>query len=166
IHRPTCAQLLQPAQAALLAGMISSPGAYDPTVNRDAATTRRQVTLKDMLGQGYISQVQYQQALTDPLPTANDIQQPAEPTAAPYFTSWLRPQILSAMGLGHGVPASVAEYRAFYGGLKIHTTLDLSLQQAADQAVEQILPYGPGQPTASLVAIDNHSGEVRAMVGG
>jgi penicillin-binding protein 1A len=70
------------------------------------------------------------------------------------------------MGLGRGVPASVANYRAFYGGLKIHTTLDLSLQQAADQAVQQILPYGPGQPTASLVAIDNHSGEVRAMVGG
>jgi penicillin-binding protein 1A len=164
--RPACAQLLQPAQAALLAGMISSPGAFDPIANPGPAKARRDLALKDMLEQGYVNQVQYQQALAEPLPTASDIQQPAEPSAAPYFTSWLRPQILRAMGEGHGVPQSVAEYRAFYGGLKIHTTLDLSLQQAADQAVQQILPYGPSQPTASLVAIDNHSGEVRAMVGG
>ena len=101
-----------------------------------------------------------------PLPTEADIQQPSEPTAAPYFTSWLRPQILAAMGLGHGVPAGVAEYRAYYGGLKIRTSLDLEMQKAAEQAVSAELPSGSGLPSASLVAIDNKTGEVRAMVGG
>ena len=70
------------------------------------------------------------------------------------------------MGVGHGVPENVAEYRAYYGGLKIRTTLDLGLQQAADQAISQELPYGEGLPGASLVAIDNKTGQVRAMVGG
>jgi len=169
IKRPKCAELLKPEQAALLAGMISSPGAYDPVVNRDAALARRRVALKDMLDQGYIGRSDYEQGINATLPTANDIQQPAEPTAAPYFTSWLRPQILAAMGDRPGATAqqqSVGQYRAFYGGLRIHTTLDLSLQQAADQAVQQVLPYGQSQPTASLVAIDNKTGEVRAMVGG
>ena len=46
------------------------------------------------------------------------------------------------MGKGHGVADNVAEYRAFYGGLKIRTTLDLKLQQAADQAISQELPTG------------------------
>jgi len=38
--------------------------------------------------------------------------------------------------------------------------------EVIDQAVEQTLPYSPGQPTVSLVSIDNKTGEVRAMVGG
>ena len=164
--RPTCASKLQPWQSAQLAGMISSPAQFDPIAHPHAALTRRNAVLRDMLQQHDISPEQYQASSTQPLPTANDLQQPAEPSAAPYFTRWLRPQILRAMGLGHGVSASVAEYRAFYGGLKIHTSLDMGIQQAADQAVEQTLPYSSGQPTVSLVSIDNKTGEVRAMVGG
>ena len=55
--------------------------------------------------------------------------------------------------------------RAFDGGLKIKTTLDLDLQRAAEQSVNGYLAYS-GDPTASLVAIENSTGEVRAMVGG
>ena len=62
----------------------------------------------------------------------------------------------------------VARYgaeRAYYGGLQIHTTLDLGLQRAAEQAIAGYLP-GPEGPTAALVAIENSTGKVRAMVGG
>ena len=55
--------------------------------------------------------------------------------------------------------------RAFEGGLRVHTTLDLDLQEAAEQAVNAHLA-NPTGPTAALVAIDNDTGEVRAMVGG
>jgi penicillin-binding protein 1A len=164
-----CASRLNPAQAALLAGMIASPGAFNPATNPAAAKTRRELVLKDMLTQRYISRAEYEQYVNSPLPTSAEIEQPAEPSAAPYFTSWLRPQILAVMGDRPGASQqqqALANYRAFYGGLKIHTTLDLAMQQAADQAVEQVLPSGTGAPTASLVAIDNKTGEVRAMVGG
>ena len=120
-----------------------------------------------MYRQHYISLTQYEgkEGLQEPLPTAADIEQPEEPPAAPYFTSWLQPQVISAMERG-GVPAKVAEYRAYYGGLKIRTTIDLRMQQAAQEAITQDLPQGPGLPAASLVAIDNKTGQVRAMVGG
>ena len=55
--------------------------------------------------------------------------------------------------------------RAYYGGLQIHTTLDLGLQRVAEQAIAGYLP-GPEGPTAALVAIENSTGKVRAMVGG
>ncbi len=165
--RPPCASVLEPWESALLAGMIANPTGFDPVAHPQAATQRRNLVLADMLQQRYLARRQYEYAIKQPLPTAGEIQQPQEPAAAPYFTSWLRPQILSSMGLGHGVPANVAEYRAFYGGLKIRTTLDLKLEQAADQAISQDLPYqGPNSPVASLVAIDNQTGQVRAMVGG
>ena len=161
-----CASMLAPWEAALLAGMVADPSAYDPLAHPHAARARRNVVLRDMYQQHYISAAEYAADVNRPLPTEADVQQPSEPTAAPYFTSWLRPQVLTAMGLGHGVPASVAEYRAYYGGLQIRTTLDLKLQQAAEQTVAADLPYTKGGPAASLVAIDNKTGEVRAMVGG
>ena len=163
---PKCASVLAPWEAALLAGMVASPTAFDPMLHPKAAKGRRNLVLPNMLQQGYISRQQYLVAISKPLPTAADIQQPSEPTVAPYFTSWLRPQILAAMGLGRGVPARIAEYRAYFGGLKIRTTLDLKLQEAAEQAIAGELPSGEGLPSASLVAIDNKTGEVRAMVGG
>ena len=55
---------------------------------------------------------------------------------------------------------------ALEGGLKVQTTLDLSLQRAADDAVKRYLGDPPHGPQAALVAIDNDSGEIRAMVGG
>ena len=163
--RPTCASQLAPYQAALLAGMVANPSAFNPAVLRRAATARRNLVLQDMLQQGYISRTQYDYGRRQPVPTASDIEQPQEPPAAPYFTSWLRPQILAAMR-GRGVSPQVANYRAYYGGLKIRTTIDLPMQQAAEQAITEELPTGPGEPTASLVAIDNRTGQVRAMVGG
>jgi penicillin-binding protein 1A len=54
---------------------------------------------------------------------------------------------------------------AFNGGLRIKTTLDLEMQRAAEQAINAYLAYSGG-PSASLVAIENSTGEVRAMVGG
>ncbi len=163
---PSCSSRLAPWEAALLAGMVANPSAFDPVAHPQAAKARRKLVLTDMLSQHYITRAQYEKGINEPLPPAADIEQPAEPPAAPYFTSWLRPQILSAMGLGRGVAPQIAEYRAYYGGLKIRTTIDLPMQQAAQQAIANGLPSGPGEPTASLVAIDNQTGQVRAMVGG
>ncbi len=162
---PSCSSQLSPAEAALLAGMVANPSAFNPIAFRSAAKARRDVVLSDMLHQGYISRAQYSQARATPLPTTAQIEQPEEPPAAPYFTSWLGPQIITAMERG-GVSQPVAEYRAYYGGLKIRTTIDLPMQRAAEAAISQDLPSGPNEPAASLVAIDNKTGQVRAMVGG
>ena len=161
---PLCASKLDPAEAALLAGMVASPSGYDPVgTTRSASATRRKIVLMDMLQQHYITRTEYDDAVATPLPTGSQIGQPQEPTAAPYFTSWLAPQIINAMGSSN---PEVAEYRAYYGGLKIRTTIDLPLQQAAEDAVNEELPPGEDLPSASLVAIDNKTGEVKAMVGG
>src|SRR5581483_9146333 len=114
VPRPKCASVLKPYEAALLAGMVASPGEFDPIAHPQAAKARRAVVLQNMLQQHYITRLEYDAGVAAPLPTRNDLQQPEEPTAAPYFTSWLRPQILDAMG--RHLPPNVAEYRAYYGG--------------------------------------------------
>jgi penicillin-binding protein 1A len=150
-QRP-CAAELKPHEAALLAGVVANPSAYDPVAHPQAALARRNLVLLKMLQQGMITRAQYQQAIGESLPV---VQPPHVTTRAPYFTTWVRQQIVDRFGA----------QRAFEGGLRIRTTLDLQLQTAAEQAVAQELP-NPSGPSAALVAIDNRTGEVRAMVGG
>jgi penicillin-binding protein 1A len=155
-----CAQLLAPGEAALLAGLVASPSGYDPLANREAAGKRRALVLERMLEQGYITPAQQQEALATSLPTSKDIRPPVEDTAYPYFTSWVKQQVVDKLGGGQE-----GARLAFEGGLTVQTTLDSRLQDAAEDAVDAWLPY-EGGPRASVVAIKNDTGEVLAMVGG
>jgi penicillin-binding protein 1A len=158
-NHPLCVQQLQPWEAALLAGIIQSPTAYDPANHPQAARERRDVVLRQMLDQGYLTRPLYEESVKQTLPAAAQVQAPEEQTIegvdAGYFTSWVQQQVIER----YGAP------RAFGGGLRIKTTLDLELQRAAEQAIDGYLAYS-GDPSASLVAIENSTGEVRAMVGG
>jgi penicillin-binding protein 1A len=154
-----CVAQLKPWEAALLAGIIQSPTEYDPAEHPLAARERREVVLRQMLDQGYLTKPLYEQSVQQALPSSTEIQAPQEQTVegvdAGYFTSWAQQQVIERYGA----------QRAYDGGLKITTTLDLGLQRAAEQAVNNYLAY-TGGPTAALVAIENSTGDVRAMVGG
>jgi penicillin-binding protein 1A len=156
---PLCVSQLQPWEAALLAGIIQNPTAYNPATHPQASLLRRETVLRQMLDQGYITRPVYEASVKEALPSPKEIQPPEVQTVegvdAGYFNSWVSQQVIERYGAA----------RAFDGGLKIKTTLDLQMQQAAEQAVNNYLAY-EGGPTASLVAIENSTGEVRAMVGG
>jgi penicillin-binding protein 1A len=157
--KPLCVQNLEPWEAALLAGIIQSPTEYDPATHPIAARERREVVLRQMLDQGYLTRSVYDQSIEEALPSPTEIQAPQEQTVegvdAGYFTSWVQQQVIER----YGAP------RAFDGGLKITTTLDLELQRAAEQAVTDNLPDAE-DPSAAMVVIENSTGDVRAMVGG
>jgi penicillin-binding protein 1A len=160
-ERPVCARLLEPHEAALLAGMVSSPSGYDPIAHPEAARGRRDVVLQKMLEQGFLTQEQHDFAVQQPIPDRGDLQPPAEDTEYPYFTSWVKQQVVDRLGGGQE-----GARLAFEGGLKVQTTIDAEMQAAAQNAVDQWLPPNGVGPRAALVALDNRSGEVRAMVGG
>ena len=150
-----CVKELKPDEAALIAGVVANPTAYDPVAHPQAALARRNLVLKDMFDQGLLPLREYRDARVQALPAPVDIKPPTVQTQAPYFTTWIRQQLVDQFGAR----------RAFEGGLKVKTTLDLALQDAADKAVNRYLP-NPDGPSAALVAIDNQTGAVRAMVGG
>ena len=142
-----------PEQAALLAGVIASPSAYDPLQDRNAAFARRNLVLDRMLEQGFITEPEHDEA-TKPLPpTKDDVHPPQPDSEEPYFTTWVTQQAVEKFGPD----------RVFGGGMEIETTLDPALQEAAEVATGQIAGVGPD---VSLVTIENATGEVKAMVGG
>jgi len=150
----SCASVLDPWEAATLAGIIASPTAFDPKVYPENALGRRNIVLEKMYQQGYIIHEQFDEGRQKALPAPGDIEPPALDSKAPYFTAWLRQQLVDRYGAS----------KAFFGGLKVKSTLDLRLQAAAEEAVNSYLGYSPA--TASVVVIDNHNAGVKAMVGG
>jgi penicillin-binding protein 1A len=149
-----CAAVLEPWEAAMLAGIIASPSGFDPKVDPEAALARRNLVLEKMVEQGYITHTQYVEGIHKALPAPADIKPPTLESRAPYYTAFLRQQLVERYG----------PEKAYFGGLEVHATLDLQLQEAAEEAVNSYLGYSPA--TASVVVIDNHTGGVKAMVGG
>ncbi|MBS1887147.1 MAG: transglycosylase domain-containing protein [Actinobacteria bacterium] len=149
-----CAAVLQPWEAATLAGIIASPSAFDPKYNPESALARRNLVLEKMLEQGYITQQQYTEGVHKALPAPSDIKLPTLKSKAPYFTAFLRQQLVERYG----------PQKAYFGGLEVHSTLNLQLQEAAEEAVQSYLGGLPA--TASVVVIDDHTGGISAMVGG
>ena len=153
LDRKASASTARPEEAALLAGIIASPTAYDPVQDPVAAKARRDLVLDRMLEQGMISQEQHDDAVVKVPPTEEDVNPPQPDSEKPYFTTWVTQQAVEKFGAD----------RVFGGGMEIQTTLDPELQAAGESAVAQIAGVGPD---VSLVTIENSTGEVKAMVGG
>jgi penicillin-binding protein 1A len=152
-HR--CASELFPWEAAMLAGLISSPAGYDPKANPQAALARRNLVLQDMEQQGDITPPEYQRYSHVPLPRPGQIRSQQTPSKAPYFTTWVRQQLIDLYGPG----------QAFNGGLRVKSSLDLPLEERVQEILDTTLS-GLGGPSSAAVVLDNSTGSVRAMVGG
>jgi penicillin-binding protein 1A len=150
------AKVLTPAEAALLAGIPENPSLYDPVAHPAAMRERRDLVLQQMYLQHYIDGPELKDALNRPLPSPESVRQPAtQSAAAPYFANYVTNQLVERYGARH----------VFGGGMKVVTTVDLGLQKIARQAIDKVLPASIG-PSAALVAIDIHTGQVVAMIGG
>ncbi|MEA2433415.1 MAG: penicillin-binding protein, partial [Actinomycetota bacterium] len=132
--------------------------------HKKAARERRDVVLQKMLQLGYIDQAQADKALKSKI-TLEQVSEKDE-YPAPYFMDYVQRLITYDDRFAFlGDTVEQRTKRLFRGGLRIHTTVDLGMQTAAEEAVNSVLPNA-SDPHASLVAIDPNTGEVRAMVGG
>jgi penicillin-binding protein 1A len=140
-------------QAALLAGLIQRPSAYEPFNHPDAARGRRNVVLDRMAEEGYLTPARAEELKAKPVEVKPEEGFESSPFA--YFVSHVSRVVQDQFGYD----------ATFKGGLRVRTTLDRTAQQAAQDAVAAHLD-APGDPSAAVVAIDPVDGAIRAMVGG
>ena len=143
-------------EAALLAGILQNPTAYDPIANPTRARQRRDNVLALMFGQGLITREQYDQASRRHCraPTRSGSPEPAGP--AQYFAEYVKQQLIPYYGSG----------KVFGGGLKVYTSIDLGAPEARARGDRQVADETRTGPQAALVAIDPRDGRVLAMIGG
>lgn len=152
-------------ETALLAGLVRAPNRYSPHRNIEDATRRRNVVLAKLADDGVITRRGYERALEEVL----EKREPVKATnGAPYFTDYVKKEL--AAHYSNDVLTA--------DGLRIFTSLDLELQQAAEKALSRGLAalerdYRHLRKTArtddlegALVVIKPQTGEIKAMVGG
>ncbi len=156
---------LTPGDAALLAATIRAPNSYSPAVNPERARDRRDTVLGRMRELGMIAPAEYERARREPV-RVRPLTTPAQ--SAPYFVDHVRQELEQRFG------AEVARHR----GVRIITTLDLTLQRFAERAVARSLDrLESGVPRlrrsdaarrlqAVLIALDPDTGAIRALIGG
>ena len=148
-------------EAALLAGVIRSPSAYDPRDNPERALARRNLVLSRMVETGAIPERRARKVGRKGLGVPKD--PPRATTRQPYFVEAARRELLGDRRLGR--TGDDRAHTLYKGGVTVTTTLEPDLQRAAENAVRGVLNE-PGDPEAALVAIRPKSGEIVAMVGG
>ena len=111
-------------EAALIAGIFQTPERQSPFVDMKRATSRRNVVLQRMADERYITQAQADAAKQKPIVTRGQPNQP--PGIAPFFVEEVRKHLERQYG------AKVL----YENGLSVTTTLDATLQEAANKAIE------------------------------
>lgn len=145
-------------ECALIAGLPQSPGVYNPFTNPDAARERQLVVLGLMEKDGFISP--QDKSLAEE--TILHFTETPYPIRAPHFVWVVKSQIDSLFAEEKLDPAQ---------SLVVRTTLDLNIQQIAEEAVtrqiRELRERAPEQNVnnAALVALDPQRGEILAMVG-
>lgn len=144
------------SEAALLAGIMPAPSAWDPAVNPDQAQARFDRVLSFMLEDGYITQEQYDSAAMPQTVAQTNDETYAGPTG--YLLQMVRAELEDKAGLsGDQVDT---------GGFTITTTISKPDQDAAVAAVESLPEGASPNLRAALVSIDPTTGGVLALYGG
>ena len=166
------------SESAMLAAIIQRPNYFNPWRHPDRTIDRRNLVLDSMVETGAITKDQAESAKREPLHLST---QSVDASEAPYFVDLVRDQLNQKVG----------ETEFNREGLRIYTSLDVDLQKAAAEAVEvgmrsvdeQVLKLhtprrsakstAPPKPTApflypqvALVALNPHTGQVLALIGG
>jgi penicillin-binding protein 1B len=170
-------QQLNLPECAMLAGMVQSPNRLNPYRHPERALERRNLVLDSMVETGAISKEQAEQAKAEPLGVVTGAVDAGE---APYFVDLVRDRVAQRLG--------DADYNR--EGLRIYTSLDPQLQEAASAAVDEGMKIVDEQvrarhdrleraaarrgetidpitwPQVALIALNPHTGQVLALVGG
>jgi len=142
------------AQSALLAGLPAAPTTYSPFgANPELAKKRQELVLSQMFQMGYITEQERERAKQEQL----NFTQPGNTISAPHFVMYTKQVLDDLLG-----PRIVEQ-----GGLQITTTLDLDLQNVAQEIVQEELAKLArlNVGNAAVLVTKPETGEIVAMVG-
>ena len=146
----TAAELNLP-ESAIIAGLIAAPGRYSPLSNFENAKSRQRYVLDRLVTLGWISEEERNAAYNAELVFKHTPNRVQEYNRAPYFVAHI---------LFNDLLPKYGPDLVYSGGMEIYTTLDLKMQEAAENAMKGLKSQG------AIVGMDPETGEVLALVGG
>jgi penicillin-binding protein 1A len=139
-------------EAALIAGLPQAPSEYNPFLDPGAALQRRNEVLGTMLEQGYITPAEHREAVAKGLGLHPGSKY--QVIKDPFLFDLVQQELIAKYGIN----------TVRNGGLKAYTTIDPSLQQKAQEAVESCaVCYPEGGPASGLASVRPATGEIVAL---
>ena len=129
-------QDLNLSECAVLAGITQNPTKYNPITNPEDNAQRRKVVLDRMLEQGYITQSDYEEAISDDVYSRiqqTESQQTTTTSVYSYFEDEVIDQAIDALVSVKGYTETQARNILYSGGVDVYTTLDPDIQQILDE---------------------------------
>ena len=146
------AKQLTLTEAAMIAGLPQAPSAYNPFLDPKAALDRRNEVLKAMTEQGYIGPARYRKARSSGLGLSPGDKY--RTIREPFLFDFVQQELIDRYGVN----------TVRNGGLKAYTTIDPTLQDYAQAAVDACgVCYSGGGPAAALASVDPTNGEIVAL---
>ena len=156
---------LDVGDAALLAGLIRSPGIFDGFDDTEVVGKRRSMSLQSAEDAGVIDAEERKRFEERGLPDRNRSPQRTDETLRrDYFLDEVTEALLKHPALGETYQERFA--KVYNGGLRVWTTFDATLQRQMEAAVREVLPEGTGDFEVAMASVDPSSGAVRAFIGG
>lgn len=130
------AKELTPDQAATLIGMLKATTFYNPARNPENALKRRNIVLRQMTKNGHLTEAEYTELSQHPVGARRYSTDGNNEGLGTYFREHLRVDVMPALLRKIGSRED-RTYNLYTDGLKIHTTLNASMQKYAEEAVQE-----------------------------
>ncbi|MBK9984958.1 MAG: transglycosylase domain-containing protein [Saprospiraceae bacterium] len=120
-------------EAATLIGMLNNPALFNPIRRPDTVMSRRMIVLNQMRKEDYITRHQYDSLRVLPLDLSHFSRQSHETGPAPYFRAELANWLKALFEKAEYRKSNGEKYNIYEDGLKVYTTIDLDMQQMAEE---------------------------------
>ena len=158
------------SECATLASIVKNPKKYDPYVNPDENNKRKNLVLKEMLVQGYITENEYKTSISEEIKVNSNISQEAHSGIYSWYTETLISEVSKDLSKKYDINERTARMMILKGGLNIYSTIDPNLQNIAESVYSNYKSYLKKQnedyPESSCVIMDVNTSDVLAIIGG
>lgn len=153
-------------ECAAIAAITNHPTLYNPRTHPENNQKRRELILREMLSQGYITSDEYREALTQPVVLCEGKQE--SPPMTSWYTEMVMSEVQADLQSKLGYSREQASLLLAQGGVTIETVMDEQIQDILTEYYENEanFPSGAnGRPQSAMIIMDPNSGRILAVAG-
>ena len=156
------------SECACIAAITNNPSRYDPLRHPEQNKQRRDLILREMLEQGYISEHDHREAVQEPIRTkVINQKEPSDPVCS-WYTDMVIEDVIRDLMAEYGYTRRQASTMVYNGGLSIYTAMDAQIQRILEDYYRDTshFPEGDkGRPQSAMMVIDPYTGDILGVAG-
>ena len=163
-----CVSELTLSECATIAAITNNPSYYDPIRNPDHNLKRRNLILGQMLEQGYISEQEYQEAVSEDL-ILNLSDEGKENTVHSWYVDMVIEDVIQDLMNQYGYSREMANLMLYAGGMKIYTAIDPQVQTVLNNYYADVSHFQGGNTEktmqSAMIVMDPKTGDILGVAG-